>query len=592
MNHFDNLQYNEIISYNKSKVGSVEKNLNIGILRNITIDNYLPLIKYLLIKENINPIIHLGDYDVVIQEVLSRDTSMFNFKPDLIIIFLDIRILAPNLILKYSELSVEEINKEKENILEYVELLFYSINTNFETKVIFHLFELPSNPAFDLAEIQNGNGQRNIIQSINDSLVEKAKNHNDIYFVNSNLIKEKLGIQNYYDNRYWFIAKSPFSLDAAKEFAIEHWKVINSLLGKTKKCLVLDCDNTLWGGILGEDGFDKIKIGKTYPGNMYLDFQRHILNLYNKGVILAINSKNNEDDVMEVFDNHPDMLLRRKHFACIYANWENKADNIKNIAIDLNIGTDSLVFIDDSEFECNFVKEKIPEVEVINLPKEAYKYSEILLNCGLFDKLSYTQEDKTRGELYKVEVDRKKLRTKFTDIDSYYKSLEMVITIESVNEFTIPRVSQLTQRTNQFNLTTKRYSEDDIKFFMNSDNYEVLVLTLSDKFGDMGIVGVLILDFSVTNVAKIDSLMMSCRVIGRQVENIFLNEALNRSIKHKVKKVIGAYIASKKNSQVSNFYASNGFQQMSTVEDETTYELCAFGEVGFKENNFKEIIIK
>lgn len=592
MDHFNNLQFSEIISYNKTNIGSAEKNTKIGILRNITVDNYLPFIKYLFINAGINPNIQMGDYDVVIQEVISKDTSLFNFKPDLLIIFLDVRILSPNLIYKYSELSGDEINKEKETILEYFQMLFNSINYNFATKVIFHLFELPSNPAFDIAEIQNGEGQRKIIQSLNDSIIEIAKHYDDIFFVNLNIIKEKLGIQNYFDKRYWFIAKSPFSLDAAKEIAVEHWKIINALNGKTKKCLVLDCDNTLWGGILGEDGFDKIKIGKTYPGNMYLDFQRQVLNLYNKGVILAINSKNNEADVLEIFENHPDMLLRKKHFACIYANWENKADNIKNIALDLNIGTDSLVFVDDSEFECNLVKEKIPEVEVINLPKEAYKYSEILLNCGLFDKLSYTQEDKNRGELYKVEVDRKNHRTKFIDIDSYYKSLEMVITIESVNEFTIPRVSQLTQRTNQFNLTTKRYSEDEIRYFMNSKNHNVLVLSLSDKFGDMGIVGVLILDYTVPDLSIIDSLMMSCRVIGRQVENIFIHEALNRSFNRKIKKVLGKYIPTKKNSQVANFYISNGFQLVSTVETGTTYELCNFEEVGFKENNFKEIIVK
>ena len=592
MNQFNNLQFSEIISYNNDKLRNAERNMNIGILRNITIDNYLPLIKYLLIQKNINPNIYQGDYDVVIQEVLSEGTTMINFKPEILIIFLDIRILAPNLILKYTELSSDEIQKEKETVLEYIELLFSSINANFETKVIFHLFDLPSIPAFDMAEIQQGNGQRSIIKSINDLIVDKSKIYGDIYFVDLNIIKEKLGLQNFFDKRYWFIGKAPFSLDAAKEITIEHSKIINTLMGKTKKCLVLDCDNTLWGGILGEDGFDKIKIGKTYPGNMYLDFQRQILNLYNKGVILAINSKNNEEDVLEVLENHPDMLLRKNHFACIYANWENKATNIKNIALDLNIGIDSLVFVDDSAFECNLIKENVPEVEVIQLPKEAYKYSEILLNSGLFDKLAYTQEDKNRGELYKVEVDRKKHRTKFSDIDSYYKSLEMVITIENVSEFTIPRVSQLTQRTNQFNLTTKRYSEDDIKLFMNSNKYDVLVLSLSDKFGDMGIVGVLILDYTVPDIAIIDSLMMSCRVIGRQVENIFLLEALNRSITYNVKKVIGKYIATKKNSQVADFYTSNGFQEVTSAEGHKTYEFSNFEDVGIKKHNFKEIIVK
>ena len=592
MDPFNNLQLNEIISFNKSNKVSGTNSLSIGILRNITIDNYLPLLNYLLIKENYTTQVLQGDYDVVFQEVLSQNTRMANFKPDVLILFLDFKFLSPNLYYNYTALLEDEISQEKESIMNYLETLFVSINKHFASKIIFHLFELPSNPAYDIAETQNGSGQRNIIQKINTEVISFTKSFGDFYFVDLNLVKEKLGIQKFFDKRYWFIAKSPFTLEAAKEIAIEHIKILNSLYGKTKKCLVLDCDNTLWGGILGEDGFDNIKIGKSYPGNMFLDFQKQILNLYNKGIILAINSKNNEEDVLEVLDNHPDMVLRKNHFACIYANWENKADNIRNIAIDLNIGLDSLVFVDDSEFECSLVREKVPEVKVINLPKEAYKFSEIILNCGLFDRLQYTNEDKNRGELYKVEVDRKNYKSKFTDINSYFKSLEMVVTIELVNEFSISRVSQLTQRTNQFNLTTKRYSEEDIRNFMTSDKFDVLTLSLADKFGDMGIVGVQIIDFTEKENAKIDSFMMSCRIIGRGVENVFLKHGLEKCFNMGFKRVVGCYIETKKNNQVANFYMSNGFYPLSPNEGLKLFALDSIEQFAEFEDNFNEILIK
>ena len=377
-----------------------------------------------------------------------------------------------------------------------------------------------------------------------------------------------------------------------KEIAIEHLKIIKSLYGKTKKCLVVDCDNTLWGGIIGEDGIENIKIGNTYPGNMYLDFQRKILNLLNKGVILAVCSKNNENDVLDVLENHPDMLLRKKHFSCVYANWNNKAENIKNISLDLNIGLDSIVFVDDSDFEANLVKEQLKEVTVISLPKETFKYAETIETCGLFDKLQYTSEDKKRGDLYRINVDRDKYKTAFSDLHSYYQSLEMKIEIEHVDEFSVSRASQLTQRTNQFNLTTRRYSNDDIMHFMNSENYEVLLLKLTDKFGEMGIVGLQILNYENTEKAIIDSFMMSCRIIGRGVENVFLKIGIDECFRKNYNKIEGNYIKSKKNELAAGFYLNNGFEKVSADGNVFVYTLNNSEQLIPFTNYFKEIIIK
>ena len=439
MLYFDNLPYHEIISsVNKFSKNSNNVDLKIGILRNITVDNYLPLIEYLLSKEKFNVTVRQGEYDVIMQEVLESGMPINQFKPDILVIFLNIEQIASNLYNRYTELSEDEIVVEKEFILEYVLKLFEAINKNFKVKVIFNLFELPDNLPYDIFEIQNRVGLRNLIDEINRSIIKFSKEFNDIYFADLNLVKEKLGTSNYFDKRYWYIAKAPYSLEALKKIAIEHLKIIRSLFGKTKKCLVVDCDNTLWGGIIGEDGIENIQIGKTYPGNIFLDFQRRILNLANKGVILAICSKNNENEVLNVLENHPDMLLRKKHFACIYANWNNKAENIKNISSDLNIGLDSMVFIDDSKFECDLVKRQLEEVTVINLPKKIFDYVETIETCGLFDKLQYTKEDKKRGDLYRTNVERNNFKTSFTDLNSYYQSLEMKIDILPVDHLLFP----------------------------------------------------------------------------------------------------------------------------------------------------------
>jgi len=589
--YFDGLPYSSIIARNKATQPGSRPSLKVGILRNITVDNYLPLLKYVLSKQ-FSVELQQGEFDVIIQEALDPQMPMNRFAPDVLIVFLNIRQIAPDLWYRYPSLSPGEIDAEKASVVQYVQNLLEAFHRNSRCKVIFNLFELPPHPALDLAEMQTRNGQRELIDGLNREVLSIARQVPDIYLADLNVILEKLGASHYFDKRYWYMGKAPYTLEALKEIAVEHVKIIHSLYGKTKKCLVLDCDNTLWGGIIGEDGMRNIRIGKTFPGNMFLDFQQAILNLSSKGVILAICSKNNESDVMEVLENHPDMLLRKNNFACIYANWNNKADNIRNIALDLNIGLDSIVFVDDSEFESNLVRDQVEGVTVITLPKEASGYAELLQNCGLFDKLNYTSEDRKRGDLYRVNVERDKLKTSFSDLHSYYRSLEMVIDIEPVDEFSAPRASQLTQRTNQFNLTTRRYSVDDITGFMRSPDHEVLLLKLSDKFGDMGIVGLQIIDYTEHGKAKIDSFMMSCRIIGRGVENVFLRTAVRRSLDREAAQVEGQFIRTGKNALASEFYRSNGFGEVSGDGTVFTYRLKDAGQLPAPVDYFKEINIK
>jgi FkbH-like protein len=407
-----------------------------------------------------------------------------------------------------------------------------------------------------------------VIVELNNFLRTALRSAHNAYYVDLNLCLVRLGGKTFYDERYWHIGRAPYSLEALREIASEDFKFIRAFKGKSNKCLVLDCDNVLWGGIIGEDGMSGIKLGKTYPSSPYYEFQQEVVNLYNRGILITLCSKNNAEDVWEVFRNHPDMVLKEKHIVASEINWEDKVTNLKKIAASLNIGLESMVFVDDSEFEVNLVREVAPEVTVIHLPKEkTVEYRNILASCGLFDTLTISEEDRERGTMYKAEAQRKQLQGQVQDLGTYLKSLEMVIEVKFADDFTLPRIAQLTQKTNQFNLTTRRYSEADIKKYMQATDVDVLSLRLTDKFGDSGLVGVCILKYSGQK-AVFDTLLLSCRVLGRGVEDIFVIQALKLAKQRGCNSAIGEFYPTAKNSQVKDFFSKQGFEPFSVSSNE------------------------
>lgn len=537
--------------------------LKIAFLRNITIDPIIPYIKFLCFKENIKADIYMGEYDNVIQDVMNaeRRSTLYKFNPDIIIICLKLETLAGILVENFSDLNTKEINNEAIRIINYIDNILQKIRKNSNITILLHNFEVPVYPSFGVLDYQDHSKQVNTIRKINFDLLDIVSKYTSTYIVDIDMLKSTIGYLNFIDNRYWNIAKAPYTREAFKIIAKEYIKFIRILKGKNKKCLVLDCDNTLWGGIIGEDGINKIKIGKTHPGSAYLEFQQAILNLYNRGILLAICSKNNVQDVLEVLEEHPDMILRKKHFVSMRINWNDKVSNLKGIAKELNIGLDSIVLIDDSEFEINLVKKLLPEVEAVQLPKDPSSYRDLLNSSGLFDTLTFSEEDWMRNEMYRTEISRREAELQVTTLDDYYKYLEMVVTIKNVDEFSIPRISQLTQKTNQFNLTTKRYAESEIKKLAESKDTDVRYLHLKDRFGDSGIVGVVILKEQGKEVF-IDTFLLSCRVIGRGIEEAFLKDCVNIAKKRGCESIIGIYIPTKKNGQVEDFYKNHSFSHI------------------------------
>jgi FkbH-like protein len=558
------LSYAEIQKYLNDIDTEGYSTLNISILRNITVEPIEPYLQYLAYNMGLVAKTQFGDYDTIFQDAIDGNAQLLNNTTHCVLVFVKLETLSARITHQFPMMTPEQIELEIERIDLYVSAVLNGIRQQTNAMILWMGFELPVNPALGILDTQTIGGQYGTIQCLNTLVLQTIGKVQNSYFLDLNLVVARIGSIDYFDLRYWHIGRAPFTRKALQEIASEVFKFIRALQGKNKKCLVLDCDNTLWGGVIGEDGLAGIKLSQSsYPGSSFYEFQQEIVNLYHRGILIALCSKNNADEVWNVFQNHPDMAIQESHIACAKINWDDKASNIRQIAIELNIGLDSLVFMDDSEFEINLVSEFLPTVKSIHLPiKRAAEYRSMLTSCGYFDTIAMTPEDLARGKMYQAEQQRDRSKEQFGSIERYHESLEMVAEFLIPDSFTIPRVAQLTQKTNQFNLTTRRYSEADITAFVNSNDSDAICLKLQDKFGNYGIVGACILTYLETT-ATIDSFLMSCRVLGRHVEDAFLAQIVSLARSRGCKILWGEYLPTEKNTQVAKLYTNFGFVEKS-----------------------------
>lgn len=397
----------------------------------------------------------------------------------------------------------------------------------------------------------------------NDHLYQLAKEHKNLKVLRFENFVSRYSRSELIDWRHYYL--SLVSINPKLSSAFQQWflKKIDALNAVRKKCLVLDLDNTLWGGILGEDGVEGIQIGNTYPGNCYSDLQSFIIGMKKTGVILTICSKNNEGDVQEVFRRRKEMKLKREDFSCIKINWDDKPDNIMKIAQELNIGLDSMVFLDDNPAEREMVSKMIPEITTPDFPEKPYLFRDFLdtLYHDYFQIYSLTQEDRQKTELYAKNTLRKKEQAKYKSKEDFIKELGITLEIREAEEINIPRIAQMTQKTNQFNLTTKRYSESDIKNRLQK-GYRIWYASVKDKFGDHGITALAIVK-QEGEKAEIDSFLLSCRILGYGIEEVFLKTVLNRLLDNGINEVNAVLIPTLKNGQVELFAEKNGFSLIS-----------------------------
>jgi FkbH-like protein len=373
----------------------------------------------------------------------------------------------------------------------------------------------------------------------------------------------EIGQRRFYDLRYWYSSRFPFTPEAAAELARRVVAIGSAAKTPRAKVIVLDADNTLWGGVIGEDGIDGIALGPDYPGNAYVEFQRRLLGFQQRGLLLAMCSKNNAADVDEVLRDHPHQLLRDEHFAAMRVNWVSKADNLVSLAEELNLGLDAFVFVDDSDHECAEVRARLPQVEVVQVPKRAIDIPACLDHVARLEILALTAEDAGRTAMYAQERQRQSLiggaAQAGADAASHLERLGMRMRIAFAPTSHVQRLAQLTQKTNQFNLTTRRYDEQRMRAFIDDEaNWLVADFSLADRFGDSGIVGLALVRIDGRR-AEIDTYLMSCRVIGRCAGEAFLQAVLRELARRGVDEVVADHLPTAKNQLVANFLPGQGF---------------------------------
>ena len=510
----------------------------------------------------------VGDFDNYHAEILNLDSGLYGFKPDVVMILPSERRCVFGGSLANSRVEVEVEGRRQANELIG---LCRAVREGAEAEVIVGNYRLP--PSFDPGPMRSHLGSdysfRKFVNGEIAALLPAYGHTCDIEFL-SNRLGNLLGV----DERMWFESKQPFAATLLMEVAREFAFVVSRLGAPSKKVAVLDLDNTLWGGVIGDDGLEGIEIGTTSPrGEAFKAFQSYLLELSGRGILLAACSKNDHGKAIEPFEMHPEMVLRLKDFASFKANWSPKSDNMRQIASDLNVGLDSLVFIDDNPAEINIVQQFVPEVATVWVGEDPSSFVQTLKDSRHFEMRTLTHEDVIRGEQYKREAERQVLLENTTDMDAYLRSLEMVAVVEPFTMLNSPRIAQLIAKSNQFNLTTRRRSEAETQDLVNDSGHPAFTVRLSDRFGDHGLIAIVIGALNGKTL-QIDTWLMSCRVLKRQVENEVLNEIVRLAKLNECELILGRYIPSHKNSMVKELYPSLGFQVTAgAVGEVQEYEL-------------------
>ncbi len=546
--------------------------LKVAFLRSYTVEPAIPLLRAMARLEGIDLTVKVGEFNSYAQEVLDPEGWLYEFNPDLIFLACQTRDLAPDL---WSGLD-ERLNADSDSVVARIVTpivsLIEQLRLRSNASLIIQNLEQPIMPSAGLLDSRNEAGQTALIGLVNQRLAVQVLKYESVFILDYDALVARHGRERWTDERKWLTARSPVAADNLIFVAREYLRFVVPLSGRQSKVLVVDLDNTLWGGIVGEDGMTGIEIGAEYPGAAYRALQAAILQMAKRGILLAICSKNNSHDALEVLEKHPEMLLRLKDFAAIRINWIDKAQNLRDIATELNVGIDSLAFLDDNPVERQRVRLELPEVAVIELPVDPMKYAGTLLACPMLERLAITAEDRARGSYYVSQRERKSSEAAAGSLEEFYRSLEMKAEIVAVTPTTLARIAQLTQKTNQLNTTTKRYSESEVHAMAQDPAWSLFGVKIIDRFGDNGIVGVVFLRLEKPELI-IDTFLLSCRVIGRTVETMMLSHVCRIGIAAGCEKVTGWFLPTKKNEPAARIYSSNGFVKTRETPDGSLWEL-------------------
>jgi FkbH-like protein len=520
------------------------------------------------IEFGINYEIFEADYNQIDRQVLDPSSELYQFSPQYIIIIRS----SENLLKKFYKTALHERPTFAKEQAAHTEYLYNTILSRLGCRIITNTFPEIDDNVFGNFATKIKSSFTYQVKALNISLMDLSEANKQLFLVDFSSILNKAGLNNSFDAKMYINADMVFSLGVLPSLAKNIHDIVQAISGKFKKCIILDLDNTTWGGIIGDDGIEGIQIGDLGIGKAFTNLQLWVKELKNRGVIIAVCSKNTEEIAKEPFENHQEMVLKLNDIAVFVANWENKVDNIKYIQNVLNISFDSMVFLDDNPFEREMVKQAIPDISVPSLPEDPAEYLPYLQTLNLFETVSFTEEDLVRTEHYQVETKRAELRQSYENEATFLESLQMKSEVKAFDQFSIPRVAQLSQRSNQFNLRTIRYTEDELNNIASSKDYTTRSFTLEDIYGNYGLICFIILQKKDTETLFIDSWIMSCRVLKRGMENFTLNTIIDIAKKLNCKKITGEYIPTKKNGIVKDHYHKLGFLEKGNDQWELNIE--------------------
>lgn len=534
-------------------------NVKLAILSSFTIEPFSPYIAVEAAGFGLLCSSWCGPYNQFEQLIHDGQSELYKSDPQVIMLALRIDEVAPELGWKFMATADPEVALQR--VIKRLRSLCAGIRSYTDADLLIWNFADPITHVAGLADPLLKVSQQSIISQLNDAVAGICREFSGAYVFDWHRLGAEMGSCNYYDVRFAYYARLPFAKGAFPVVGRRIARYLQAMRLPRRKCLVLDLDNTLWGGVIGEDGMEGIDLGEDYPGNVYKDFQRYILALRDRGVILAIASKNNIAEVDDVFLNHPDCLLKKSDFASVQVGWQDKASSLNAIAEELNISIDSLVFFDDNPAEREWVSARIPKVAVIDVPEHPLAYIQAIEDSGVFDYLIVSDEDRVRTQLYQKERERDVLRDNLNSLDDFLCELDMKATCGIVSEKEKNRVVQLIAKTNQFNVTTRRYSEAQIDTFVR-DGALLIWLRLEDRFGSNGLVGTCLCLPETQEKWRIDVLLLSCRVIGRNVELAMINLMARLVLERGGQMLVGEYISTDKNAPAADVYKRAGFESL------------------------------
>jgi FkbH-like protein len=539
------------------------KPLRLAVLSSSTADHLVSALRVAGLRRNLRVHVHVGDYGQYLQELQDTTSSLYKFRPSAVLFAFHAHHLFGA---AEPGLSRADSDALMDSVASRIRLAWRRARDQFKGQVIQQTIVNTHQALLGSNEHRLPGSAAGLTGRLNVRLREMADEEGvDILALDQVMALD--GVHAWHDPGLWHRSKQEISPAASPAYADLVLRLVAAQQGRAAKCLVLDLDNTLWGGVIGDDGLEGIKLGQgSAVGEAYVAFQHYALELSKRGIILAVCSKNDPANARLPFDEHPDMVLKSTDIACFVANWNDKATNLRTIAEQLNIGIDSLVFADDNPFERNIVRRELPMVSVPELPEDPAYYAQCIADAGYFEAIQITPEDLERNGQYRANAARESLRAVHTDLASYLKSLNMEMLWAPFDKVGLQRIVQLINKTNQFNLRTQRYSESEVVAVMEQPGALALQLRLLDQFGDNGIIGIVIA-VPQDDALKLDTWLMSCRVLGRQVEEATMNLVVEQARALGASRLIGEFLPTKKNGMVRDHYQKLGFTRQGGAQE-------------------------